>query len=434
MIAEIIATGDEIRTGALVDSNSAHIAVQLEALGLRVARHTTLGDDLLQLAALFREAGGRADLVVVTGGLGPTSDDRCAEAAARAAGQQLAFSSAAFQVTERFYARRKRPMAAANRKQAMLPGSAAFIDNPTGTAPGFHMALGKAEFFFLPGVPGEMRRMLAESVLPAVEAKLGADRQAGLLRTLTSFGLPESVAGERMAGFEGAFPEFDLGFRARFPEIQIKVYGRGPAADQNLQRLENAVAWIGDRLGDRLLAPEEITLEQYVGRLLAERKATLAVAESCTGGLIGHRLTNVAGSSDYFLLSAVTYDNGAKERVLGVPAQLLETRGAVHEETARAMAEGVRRLAGSTYGLSTSGIAGPGGGSADKPVGTVCIGLASAERSLAGRFNFFFGSRQAHKSIFTAAAMDMLRLELMGLSPLGAGGSLAASAADKPRV
>lgn len=426
MIAEIIATGDEIRTGALVDSNSAYIATQLEPLGVKVERHTTVGDDLDQLVALFKEVGHRADLVVVTGGLGPTSDDRSAEAAAMAAGEKLVFDSEAFQVTERFYLRRQRPMAPSNRKQAMLPESARFIDNPMGTAPGFRLVLGKGEFFFLPGVPGEMVRMLADSVLPLVSEQLGGDRQAGLLQTLTTFGLPESVVGELLDGFEAVFPEFVLGFRAKFPEIQIKIYGQGPAADLNTQRLTNAVEWISKRLEDRLLAAEEVTLEQRVGQLLAEENATLAVAESCTGGLIGHKLTNVAGSSDYFLLSAVTYGNSAKESILGVPAGILETHGAVHEETVRAMAEGARRVAGADYGLSTSGIAGPGGGSPDKPVGTVCIGLATPRKSMAKRFNFYFGNRQAHKSIFAAAALDMLRLELMGLSPLGAGGKLVA--------
>jgi len=164
--------------------------------------------------------------------------------------------------------------------------------------------------------------------------------------------------------------------------------------------------------------------------LLGEHGATLAVAESCTGGLIGHRLTNVSGSSDYFLLSAVTYANSAKQRVLGVPAEILETHGAVHEQTARAMARGVRELAGATYGLATTGIAGPSGGTREKPVGTVCIGLATPAETVAQRYNFFFDSRQAHKSMFAAAALDMLRLELMGFAPQTAGGKLAVGAAD----
>jgi nicotinamide-nucleotide amidase len=424
MIAEIIATGDEIRTGALVDSNSAYIAGHLEAIGLTVGRHTTTGDDLRQLVAVFQESAARARVVLVTGGLGPTSDDRSAEAAALAVGDPLVFHPDAFAVTERFYQRRQRPMAPSNRKQAMLPETARVIDNPLGTAAGFRLSLERCDFFFLPGVPGEMRRMLADTVLPALDARLGGDRRAGLLQTLTAFGLPESVVGERLAGFEDAFPELILGFRAKYPEIQVKLYGRGAAADLDLQRLGEAREWVARRLGERLLAPAEITLEARVGQLLAERQATLAVAESCTGGLIGHKLTNVAGSSDYFLLSAVTYDNAAKQKLLGVSPEILASHGAVHEITAQAMAEGVRRLAGATYGLSTSGIAGPGGGSPDKPVGLVCIGLATPQGATAGRFHFYYGNRRAHKSIFAAAALDMLRLELMGLSPKHAGGSL----------
>lgn len=424
IIAEIIATGDELRTGALVDSNSAYIAGHLESLGAVVRRHTTVGDDLKQLAGLFQEVGNRANLVVVTGGLGPTSDDRSAEAAALAVGEELVFDPEAFKVTQRFYERRKRPMAATNRKQAKLPPSAHYIDNPQGTAPGFRVTIGQADFFFLPGVPAEMRRMMAETVLPLVGDLLGADRQAGLLQTLTAFGLPESVVAERTAGFEAAYPEFALGYRAKFPEIQIKIYGQGPVSHTDPGRLETATAWLSDRMDDRLVDTAETTLEAKIGQLLAAQNATLAVAESCTGGLIGHKLTNVAGSSDYFLLSAVTYSNAAKKQILGVPNKILEAWGAVHEETAAAMAAGVRRVAGATYGLATSGIAGPGGGTPDKPVGTVCIGLATPETTLGRRLHFFFDSRRAHKTIFAAAALDMLRLELIGGKPGNAGGLL----------
>ena len=413
MKAEILATGDEIRSGALVDSNSAYISVRLEENGVEVMRHTSVGDHLPTLVSTLREIGRRTDVAVVTGGLGPTTDDLSAEAAAQAAGVELAFDPAALENVESFFRKFNRPMTASNRKQALLPAGARILYNPVGTAPGFSLTIEKALFFFLPGVPYEMKRMLTEHVIPAIIDFQGDAAMHSRVKTITTFGLPESLAGEKMAAVEAEFPGIKLGLRANFPQIQVKLYGRDTDADRLDRRLADAGKWAVERLRSQVISEDGESMEAVVGRLLVKRAATLALAESCTGGLMASWLTNVAGSSEYFLFSGVTYSNRAKMDVLSVNPDTLDTVGAVHEDTAREMAEGARRVAGATYGLSTSGIAGPDGGTEEKPVGTVCIGLAGPDGSCGKRFYFPFGKRLMNKKIFAMAALDMLRRELL---------------------
>lgn len=415
MIAEIIATGEEIRTGALADTNSAYIAQTLEGCGVEVTRLNGVGDNLHRLSALLKEVGGRADVCVLTGGLGPTVDDLSAEAAAEAAGVRLRFDQPALDSIEAFFRTRNRPMNPSIRKQAMLPEGADVLFNPVGTAPGFGLKVGRCLFFFLPGVPFEMKRMLAFQVVPRILALMGGRREHRLIKTLSCFGLTESLTGERLVGLGVEFPGVQLGLRAKFPEIQVKLYASGADEAGISQQIEKAAGWARRRLKDIVFSDSGEPMEAAVGGLLRQRKATLAVAESCTGGLISHLLTEVAGSSDYFLFSAVTYANQAKTAVLGVSADTLSRCGAVHEDTAREMAAGVRRVSGATHGIATTGIAGPTGGSAEKPVGTVCIGLACEERTLGFRFYYTHDRRSMNKQMFAMKALDILRRELLGL-------------------
>jgi nicotinamide-nucleotide amidase len=416
MIAEIIATGEEIRTGALADTNSAAIAQALEECGVEVTRLNGVGDDLKRLSALFKEVGGRADLCVVTGGLGPTVDDLSAEAAAEAAGLGLRLNQPALESIEAFFLKRNRPMNPSIRKQAMLPEGAEVLFNPVGTAPGFSLKIGRCRFLFLPGVPYEMKRMLADQVLLRIETWMGGRRDHRLIKTLSCFGLTESLTGERLAGLGDAFPGVRLGLRAKFPEIQVKLYASGAEEAAVSRQMEEAAAWAARRLGDIVFSDCGEPMAAAVGSLLRQRKATLAVAESCTGGLISHLLTEISGSSDYFLFSAVAYANPAKTAVLGVSEETLRRCGAVHEETALEMAVGVRRVSGATYGISTTGIAGPSGGCAEKPVGTVCIGLACAEKALSRRFHYRYDRRSMNKQIFAMKALDTLRREMLALA------------------
>ncbi|MGD9383652.1 MAG: CinA family nicotinamide mononucleotide deamidase-related protein, partial [Desulfobacterales bacterium] len=362
MIIEILATGDEIRTGAAIDSNSAHIAQVLEQAGLEAIRHTCVGDDMDMMVSVIKEIGGRANVAVVTGGLGPTKDDITAEAAAKAKGVELALDRSVLGAVENFFKTRKRAMSSSNKKQAMLPIGSEPLNNPVGSAPGFLLKIDRCWFFFVPGVPFEMKRMLSDEVLPRLQKLRGGTGELSLVKTLSTFGLAESVVGELLTGLSTEFPEITPGFRSKFPEIQVKLYIRGED-DQVLRRiLENASQWVFEKLGKNIFSMDGASMQAVVGRLLSAKQATLAVAESCTGGLISHLITNVPGSSGYFLFSGVTYSNQAKTKVLGVSSQVLQKYGAVHEETVKMMAQGVRHAAGATYGLATSGIAGPDGG------------------------------------------------------------------------
>jgi nicotinamide-nucleotide amidase len=292
-------------------------------------------------------------------------------------------------------------------EQALIPEKSLVLPNPLGTAPGFGLSLNGCLFFFLPGVPREMKRMAEDSLLPRIRSDFETRLRPVLTKRLTIFGLTESGISERLGEFQRLYPSVGLGYRFNFPRIQL-----GLSADQaqtSQEELDRAKRWVLKKLGTNVVSAADETLADVVGRLLREKGATLSLAESCTGGLLSRRITGVAGSSDYFSLSAVTYSNRSKMEILGVREATLQQHGAVHEETAVEMAEGIRRLAGSTFALSTTGVAGPGGGSPDKPVGTVCIGLASPEDSTSRRIQWDSGDRQANQSFFAECAMDLLR-------------------------
>jgi len=412
MIAEILSTGDEIRSGSLADTNSAWLAQKLEQAGLEVTRHNCVGDDRELLCKVLKEIGDRADIALVTGGLGPTTDDLTSEAAANAAEVQLFLDQKALDSIEKYFASRSRKMPPSNKKQAFIPQGCEIIYNPVGTAPGFAMKIGKCLFYFMPGVPSEMKNMYSEQVIPRIEKYMGKNRVFNIIKTISTFGLPESVVGEMLSDLPVKYPGIKLGLRAKFPEIQVKLYAKGRDEKALNEKVKQACQWVTEKMGNKIFSESEETMEAVVGRLLKKRNSTIALAESCTGGLIASSLTDVAGSSDYFLFSGVTYSNDSKIKVLGVKEETIRKYGAVSEETAREMAIGARRTAGADYGLSTSGIAGPDGGTDEKPVGTVCIGLATPEKAEAYRFVLRFANRAMNKSMFAVKALDLLRLAL----------------------
>jgi nicotinamide-nucleotide amidase len=415
MIAEILATGDELRSGALVDSNSAYIARKLEEAGIEVARHSAIGDDPADIAIILKEISQRSDIAVVTGGLGPIDDDLNAATAAKSADVMVRFEPQVLASVENFFKARCRPLTDSNKKQAMLPTGAQCLYNPVGGAPGFHIQIERCDFFFLPGVPFEIRRMLVDEVIPRIKKLLGPDAGIRRVKILSSFGLTESAICGRLEGFDQRFPQIKLGFRAEFPEIQIKLYALGACEEGLGAELAKATQWVCRKLGNRVISDTGESMQKVVGNLLRQKNAQLAVAESCTGGLIADLLTNVPGSSDYFVFSAVTYSNQMKMKILDVTARTLDRYGAVSEQTAKEMARGVQQVSGASYGLSVSGIAGPGGATHDKPVGTVCIGVANAESVYGYRFNFTFDNRWMNKNVFATAALDLLRRELLGI-------------------
>lgn len=414
MISEILAIGDEILSGTLVDSNSAYIAQKLEETGIAVARHSSIGDDPAEIVVLLKEICQRSDIAVVTGGLSPTDDDLTA-AAAGAADVVMGVDTQALASVENFFKTRNQPLTDSNKNQAHRPAGAQSLNNPVGTAPGFHLKIARCNFFFLPGIPFEMQHMLATQVIPRIKALQGPAAGIRWIETLATFGLTESAAGNQLDGFEQRFPQIKLGFRTEFPEIQVTLFAHGADEEGLPEELEAATQWVCRMLGNKVFSDAAESMPEVVGSLLRQRNAFLAIAESCTGGLIADLLTNVPGSSDYFVFSAVTYSNQLKMKILDVNARTIDRYGAVSEQTAKEMARGVQQISGATYGLSVSGIAGPGGATDDKPVGTVCIGLADANSVSGYRFNFSYDNRWMNKHVFATAALDLLRRQILGI-------------------
>lgn len=414
MIAEILSTGDEMLLGDLVDTNSGWLCSRLKQLGIRVRRITTIGDDLDTISDTLRTISGRADICLATGGLGPTQDDLTSQAAANAAGEEVVMHQDAYASMSAYFKRRGFELTQENEKQAMLPASATFLENLHGTAPGFALELNNCLCCFMPGVPSEMKQMFDRAVLPRIREQFGLAYDL-MIRRLTVFGLGESRVGALLNGFSSRFPQIQLGFRATFPCIEVKLVldsaGMNPQDGEDL--LREAGEWAVSQLENRVISLEGRSIQAEVGHLLREQGQTLAVAESCTGGLIANWITDVAGSSDYFLFSGVTYSNDAKMRILDVKEDTLVANGAVHEETALEMAKGARAGAGADWGISTTGIAGPGGGSDEKPVGTVCIGIAGPGVAEARRYHFRFDHRDRNKRMFAATALEKLRQKLI---------------------
>jgi competence/damage-inducible protein CinA-like protein len=426
MIAEILSTGDEVLLGDIVDTNSRFLCEGLKDLGFGVQQITAVGDSIQQISQTLGQIAKRADICLISGGLGPTQDDLTALGCAMAAGEELELNPIALETMEVYFKKRGFELTQDNRKQAMLPASAGVLVNRHGTAPGFYMKLGHCHFFFMPGVPLEMKFMFEEQVKGKLLDSFGLTDKI-LIERLMVFGMGEARVGTLLEGFEDKFAGMSLGFRARFPFIEVKIVcstgdpegSEGSdgedtvCGDTNLEQMATAREWAISRLENKVISQKGHSLEQEVGRLLKEKKFTLAIAESCTGGMISNLVTDVAGSSDYFLFSAITYSNDAKMNILGVAQTTLETHGAVHEQTALEMAMGVRRAGQADWGISTTGVAGPTGGTDEKPVGTVCIGIAGPGLETSKRYTFNFGSRARNKEMFAATALEVLRRQLV---------------------
>lgn len=407
-----LSIGDELLYGEVTDTNAARIAARFYGAALPVRRHLTVGDDEGEIAAALDFLAVEHDAVVVTGGLGPTDDDVTARAAARATGRRLALNEEALARLREFFLRRGRELYPANEKQALLPAKAAVIPNPTGTASGFHLVHRECLFAFLPGVPAEMTRMLDESVVPLLLARRPTERSVRT-HVLTVFGLSEAEIGDRLAGLERSRPGLSVAYCVSYPVVEVKLRAEGGREAEVDALIAETAPQVRQRLGDVVVAEGSETLDTAVARLFREKGLTLALAESCTGGLIAKLITDVAGSSAYFLLGVVTYANEAKAGLIHVPEAALAEKGAVSAEVARAMARGARRLAGSDLALAVTGIAGPDGGSPEKPVGTVFIALADASGCVAKEYRFS-GDRENIRTITAVTAMDWLRRRLSG--------------------
>ena len=423
----ILSTGDELTTGKIADTNAQWLADRCLTLGLDVVAVLVVGDFHDRIAWAWERAFELGDLVISTGGLGPTSDDLTTEIVAKVLGTGLRFDEPSAARMRAMFERMGRVMPENNLRQAQFPDPAVILENPLGTAPGYRVSCerevpspdGNARvraprhLVVMPGVPREMKRMFADEVLPWLRAARGGTDEYRS-HTFQTFGISESALDELVAGAVDP-AEARLAFRAAFPQISLRVTVHGPPADLD-RRLEAAAAALRARLGPYCYGEGNTTMEAEVGRLLGAAGATIAVAESCSGGLVGHRLTDVPGSSAYVLGDVVAYNNTVKQAVLGVRAETLERHGAVSCETAEEMARGVRRLLGATLGLATTGIAGPDGGTAEKPVGTVCIAIDGPTGTRSRRYQLW-GTRDWVKLLTSQIALDWVRRVQLGEDP-----------------
>jgi nicotinamide-nucleotide amidase len=429
MNAIIFSIGDELVLGQTVDTNFAWLARQLAAIGVACSAHVTLADDRQAIADAVRESVGRCDVIVITGGLGPTEDDLTRQALSDVLHAPLERNETAQRTLDQFFAKINRPMSASNAIQAMIPRGANAIFNTCGTAAGIDATYQSPDqktvcrIFAMPGVPKEMKAMFQQDVLPHL-AK-GSGGAVILSKTLHTFGLGESAVGELLGPLMDRKRNPSVGTTVANGIVSLRINSRFPSADEATRQLDATAAECQNALGSLIFGADDDTLQLVVSRLLTERRATVTTAESCTGGLLAKLLTDIPGSSDYFTQAWVTYSNDAKRDRLGVSENVLNVHGAVSEPVVTAMATHARRLARTDFALAISGIAGPGGGSAMKPVGTVCIALAYgtpglprsqryAESTVLARTFLFPGDREMVRDRSAKMALTLLRFHLLG--------------------
>ncbi|MBY0277375.1 CinA family nicotinamide mononucleotide deamidase-related protein [Candidatus Binatia bacterium] len=427
----ILSTGDELTTGKIADTNAQWLADRCLTLGLDVVAVLVVGDFHDRIAWAWERAFELGDLVISTGGLGPTSDDLTTEIVAKVLGVGLRFDEPSAARMRALFERMGRVMPENNLRQAQFPDSSVILENPLGTAPGYRVSCEREvpapggagrvrvprHLVVMPGVPREMKPMFDDRVVPWIRELRGTSDVIAV-RTFQTFGMSESALDEAVNAVIRA-DEARVGFRASFPMISVKLLVRD-LPERADARLEELSARLRAALGPVIFGEGDVTMEGATGAALRARGATLAVAESCSGGLIGHRVTEVPGCSAYFLADYVTYSNGAKKDVLGVRAETLEKFGAVSEETVREMAEGARKRSGASVAVATSGVAGPDGGSEKTPVGTVCFAL-SAEGVLLSRRHQLWGTRDWVKLLTSQLALDWVRRWALGLPVVESG-------------
>jgi nicotinamide-nucleotide amidase len=414
VIAEIIAIGSELLTPFRQDTNSLYLTAQLNNLGVEVGFKTIVGDDLKDIVRVTTAALSRADILILSGGLGPTEDDLTREAVAETLGLQLRRDPEIVCAIERRFAEHGWKMSPNNVKQGDVITGAAVLTNANGTAPGQWIS-GKSDgkekiIILLPGPPHELKALFESSVLERLRAKV--PKQFLAVRVLKITGMGESACDARIAPIYKRFADVNTTILAGPGEIQLHVKTHAQSCEAAEQRLDELIDQIESELGDNVFSDNGDSLEQIVSYFLQMRNATLAVAESCTGGLVAERLTSVSGSSRYFIGGVVAYSNELKVQLAGVPQDLLDVYGAVSEQVARALAEGIRKRCDTTLGLGVTGVAGPTGGTAEKPVGLVFHALASESGTEVVRRNFP-GDRARIRWYASQQALDMVRRKLM---------------------
>ncbi len=411
MRAEIIATGSELLSGGVPETNSLFLSEGLLLVGIETAFKTVVGDSEKDMEVALRSAMERADVVIVTGGIGPTEDDITRKVIAKILKRRLVLNEDALAAIKQRLAVLGKQYANANDRQALIPAGARLLPNPLGTAPGFFLDEGGAFIAVLPGVPREMEVMFNEGLRPALEERFGG-KIFIRRRILRTCGMAESAVNQAIQDILKQ-EEPSVGLTAKETGVDIRIVAKEASPEQSQAFVDKTELKVREKLGDVVYGVDDQEMEEVVGALLKQRRLKIALAESCTGGMIGGRITNIAGSSEYFERGAVVYSNTAKAEMLGVPKELIERHGAVSREVAQAMAQGIMRAARTDLGLSVTGIAGPGGGSAEKPVGLVYIGLAWAH-GVKVQEHRFLGSRGQIRMRTSQMALDMVRRHLIG--------------------
>ncbi|PJC74511.1 MAG: competence/damage-inducible protein A [Syntrophobacterales bacterium CG_4_8_14_3_um_filter_49_14] len=409
----ILTTGNELTSGKTQDTNSSFIARELNVQGWQVAAMMSVGDDENAIRGGLSYIMGISDAVIVTGGLGPTADDITTVAIASTFSLKLYTNEDVLRHIQGLFEKHRLKWTPNNAKQAVFPEGAETICNPIGTAWGFSLKRNGIIVAVIPGVPAEVRRMLPEGVIPLFRREFTEEAQYVESRTIKLFGIAEAGVDQALADVDLAGLGVNIGFYPNFPENHVVLIARHASEAEAKKKLKKAEGYVKERLRDYIFAYDRETLESLVASLLTERKLTLAVAESCTGGLITDRLTDIPGSSAFLERGVVTYSNVSKTELLGVPEQVLHEFGAVSEQTAILMAEGVRKIGKTDLGLAVTGIAGPTGGTEEKPVGTVFIALTDGKKTICHR-SFYRWDRRRIKMVSSQSALMMLKRYLTG--------------------
>lgn len=407
---EILAVGTELLTPFFQDTNSLYLTQRLNELGLDVSFKTIVGDERDDLLLCIKDACSRANLIIATGGLGPTQDDRTREVFAEVLNRKLIYKKEITQKIEKRFKHRGMHVPPVNEKQSFIIEGAEILENKNGTAPGLWIDTGSEIIILLPGPPHELKPMFESAVFPRLEKTQSKYTKR---ITIKITGLTESKIESLISDLYPEEPDCKLGILAYPGQIEIHLTGHSKeSTSQAKEKTDRLAKSLLERLGNNVFSTSGEELEEIIGKLLTARKETLAVAESCTGGLLGHRITNVPGSSNYFLQGVQVYSNKAKNQILGVPSDLIEKYGAVSSEVAQCMASSIRENAQASYGLSITGIAGPSGGTTEKPVGLVYTAL-SWENGMESKKNLFLGNRKIIKFQSSQKALDMLRRHLL---------------------
>ena len=406
--AEIITIGDEILYGQITDTNSQWMSSELDKLGIKTVRKSSVSDSEEEISSIINEAATRADIALITGGLGPTKDDVTKKTIAKILDDDLIINEKALAFITDFFIKRGRQMTELNRQQAAIPSKSIYLHNANGTAPGMWFVYRNTVFVSMPGVPYEMQNLMKDEVLPRLVNHFNSPKI--IHRMIGTVGIGESFLAEKIESWEDQLPKnIKLAYLPGRGQVKLRLTGTGDESESLNASIQNEIDKLLPLIAKYVFTVDGDTLPQAVGKLLAHRGETISVAESCTGGYVSHLFTSNSGSSAYFTGSVVSYANEVKINTLGVDSMTISTYGAVSEQTVREMAEGVRKRLGTTYGLATSGVAGPTGGTPEKPVGLVFIAVSSTEKTICSKLQLTL-QREVNIEYSSYAVINLLRL------------------------